>query len=31
MLLVAALGLTASALSSYATQTNVLDVFNLTG
>jgi hypothetical protein len=27
----AALGLTASALSSYATQTNVLDVFNLTG
>jgi hypothetical protein len=31
MLLMAALGLTASALSSYATQTNVLDVLNLTG
>jgi hypothetical protein len=31
MLLLAALGLTASALSSYATQVNVLDVFNLTG
>ena len=30
-LLMAALGLTASTLSSYATQTNVLDVFNLTG
>ena len=31
MLLMAALGVTASAPSSYATQTNVLDVFNLTG
>jgi hypothetical protein len=31
MLLTAALGLTASALSSYATQVNVIDVFNLTG
>jgi hypothetical protein len=31
MLLMAALGLTASALSSYAAQVNVLDVFNLTG
>jgi hypothetical protein len=31
MLLIAALGLTASALSSYATTVNVTDVFNLTG
>jgi hypothetical protein len=31
MLLTAALGLTASALSSYAAQVNVIDVFNLTG
>jgi hypothetical protein len=31
MLFMAALGLTASAVSSYATQVNVLDVFNLTG
>jgi len=30
-MLLMALGLTASALSSYATQVNVLDVFNLTG
>src|SRR4029078_3274473 len=31
MLLTTALGLTASALSSYAAQVNVIDVFNLTG
>jgi hypothetical protein len=31
MLLTAALGLTASALGSYAAQVNVVDVFNLTG
>src|SRR5262245_38577736 len=31
MLLMAALGLTASALSSHAVQVNVIDLFNLTG
>jgi hypothetical protein len=31
MLLMAVLGLTSSAVSSYATQVNVIDVFNLTG